>query len=215
MEAKKSCNAVYFKDERKKEDPLSTEIQTQCEGKMTPSMPLMLSVDFAAQVLYTAPAWHKSPHQPTALFHEISLPIQFLYSFLKTSNLLMPLQAQKMTMRVIRPLQGSLRKKIWSYDPQLKKVKKTNKQTVFFCSCACKKLNQSKKKKKVPKYEAESKMEAESKEKISQLPQNKRPQRSTTWAASKWIEKVRQFRIVSPEVCFLRYGQPGKDWLSQ
>ncbi|KAG5193888.1 hypothetical protein JEQ12_020249 [Ovis aries] len=32
MAAKKSCNAVCFKDERKKEDPLSTEIQRQCEG---------------------------------------------------------------------------------------------------------------------------------------------------------------------------------------
>lgn len=164
MAAKKSCNAVYFKDERKKEKPLSTEIQRQCEGKMTPSTPLMLSVDFAAQVLYTAPAWHKSPHQPTSLFHEISLPIQFLYSFLKTSNLLLPLQARKMTMRVRRPLQGSLRKKIRSYGPQLKKVKKTRKPNWFFCSCACKKLNQSKK--KVLEYEAESKTEAESKEKI-------------------------------------------------
>ncbi|OWJ99284.1 hypothetical protein Celaphus_00009624 [Cervus elaphus hippelaphus] len=32
MAAKKSCNAVYFKDKRKKEKPLSTEIQRQCEG---------------------------------------------------------------------------------------------------------------------------------------------------------------------------------------
>ncbi|KAG5193948.1 hypothetical protein JEQ12_020309 [Ovis aries] len=32
MAAKKSCNAVCFRDERKKEDPLSTEIQRQCEG---------------------------------------------------------------------------------------------------------------------------------------------------------------------------------------
>ncbi|KAM7225331.1 hypothetical protein CapIbe_023308 [Capra ibex] len=32
MAAKKSCNAVCFKDERKKEDPLSMEIQRQCEG---------------------------------------------------------------------------------------------------------------------------------------------------------------------------------------
>ena len=87
MAAKKSCNAVCFKDERKKEDPLSTEIQRQCEGKMIPSTLPMLFVDFAAQVLYTALAWHKSPHQPTSLFHEISLPIQFLCSFLKTSNL--------------------------------------------------------------------------------------------------------------------------------
>ncbi|KAG5193885.1 hypothetical protein JEQ12_020246 [Ovis aries] len=32
MAAKKSCNAVCFKDERKKEDPLLMEIQRQCEG---------------------------------------------------------------------------------------------------------------------------------------------------------------------------------------
>ena len=32
--------------------------------------------------------------------------------------------------------------------------------------------------------------------------------------ADKWIEKVRQFRNVSPEVYFLRNGQPDKDWLS-
>ncbi|DAA13248.1 TPA: hypothetical protein BOS_25403 [Bos taurus] len=32
MAAKKSCNAVCFNDERKKEDPLSTEIQRQYEG---------------------------------------------------------------------------------------------------------------------------------------------------------------------------------------
>ena len=95
MAAKKSCNAVCFKDERKKEDPLLMEIQRQCEGKMIPSTLPMLFVDFAAQVLYTALAWHKSPHQPTSLFHEISLPIQFLCSFLKTSNLPLPLQCTK------------------------------------------------------------------------------------------------------------------------
>ena len=72
MAAKKSCNAVCLKDERKKEDPLSTEIQRQCEGKTTPSTLPMLFVDFAAQVLYTALAWHKSPHQPTSLFHDLS-----------------------------------------------------------------------------------------------------------------------------------------------
>ena len=41
----------------------------------------------------------------------------------------------------------------------------------------------------------------------------KRPWRSKSWAASNWIEKVRLFRIVSPDVCFLRNGQPGKEWL--
>ena len=145
MAAKKSCNAVCFKDERKKEDPLSTEIQRQCEGKMIPSTLPMLFVDFAAQVLYTALAWHKSPHQPTSLFHEISLPIQFLCSFLKTSNLPLPLQAWKMTMRFRRPLQGTLKKSIRSYATQLKKVKKTKKPNCFSYSCAPKKLNQSKK----------------------------------------------------------------------
>jgi len=132
MAAKKSCNAVCLKDERKKEDPLSTEIQRQCEGKTTPSMLRMLFIDFAAQVLYTALAWHKSPHQPTSVFHEVTLPIQFLWSFLKTSNLPLPLQAWKMTMRFRRPLQGTLKKKIRSYATQLKKVKKTRKPKCFF-----------------------------------------------------------------------------------
>ena len=58
------------------------EIQRQCEGKMTPSTLPMLFVDFAAQALYTALAWHKSLHQPTSLFHEISLPIQVFFFFL-------------------------------------------------------------------------------------------------------------------------------------
>ena len=133
MAAKKSCNAATFKDERKKE-LLSTELQRQCEGKMTPSMLPMLFIDFAAQVFYTTPAWHKSPHQPTSLFHEISLPIQFLCSFLKTSNLPLPLQARKMTMRFRRPLQGALKKKIQSYATQLKKVKKKRKPKCFFFS---------------------------------------------------------------------------------
>ena len=136
---------VCFKDEREKEDPLSTEIQRQCEGKMTPSTLPMLFVDFAAQVLYTTLSWHKIPHQPTSLFHEISLPTQFLCSFLKVSNLPLPLQAQKTTMRFRRPLQGTLKKKIRSYATQLKKVKKTRNPKCFPCSCACKKLNQSKK----------------------------------------------------------------------
>ena len=65
MAAKKSYKVVYFKGERTIEDPLSTEIQRQCEGKMIPSMLPMFSIDFAAQDLYTALARHKaliSPH---------------------------------------------------------------------------------------------------------------------------------------------------------
>ncbi|XP_010831516.1 PREDICTED: spermatid nuclear transition protein 3-like, partial [Bison bison bison] len=54
-------------------------------------------------------------------------------------------KARKMTMRFRRPLQGTLKKKIRSYATQLKKVKKTRKPKCFSCSCACKKLNQSKK----------------------------------------------------------------------
>ena len=84
MAAKKSCNAVCFKDERKKEDPLSTEIQRQCEGKMIPSTLPMLFVDFAAQVLYTALAWHKSPHQPTSLF--MKSPFQFSFYALSSKQ---------------------------------------------------------------------------------------------------------------------------------
>ena len=131
MAAKKSCNAVCLKDERKKEDPLSTEIQRQCEGKTTPSMLRMLFIDFAAQVLYTTLSWHKSPHQPTSLFHEISLPTQFLCSFLKVSNLPLPLQAQKTTMRFRRPLQGTLKMKIWSYALNWRRWRKQESQSVF------------------------------------------------------------------------------------
>ena len=189
------------------------EIQRQCEGKMTPSTLPMLFVDFAAQVLYTALAWHKSPHQPTFLFHEISLPIQFLCSFLKTSNLPLPLQARKMTMRFRRPLQGTLKKNIWSYATQLKKVRKTRKPKCFLCSCACKKLNQTKKKSYQYMKQSHRRKQRQKRRQV-QPPQNERPWRNTTWAANNWIEKVRQFRIVSPEVCFLRNGQPGKDWLS-
>ena len=61
-------------------------------------------------------------------------------------------------------MKGTLRKKIRSYATQSKKVKKTRKPNCFFCSCAPKKLI---KLKRVPKYEADSKKEAESKEKVS------------------------------------------------
>ncbi|XP_040121337.1 LOW QUALITY PROTEIN: spermatid nuclear transition protein 3-like [Oryx dammah] len=54
-------------------------------------------------------------------------------------------KARNMTMRVKRPLQGTLRKKIRSYATQSKKVKKTRKPNCFFYSCARKKLNQSQK----------------------------------------------------------------------
>uniref|UniRef100_A0ABI0P563 Uncharacterized protein n=1 Tax=Bos taurus TaxID=9913 RepID=A0ABI0P563_BOVIN len=82
--AKKSSNAVCFKGERTKEDPLSTEIQRQCEG--------------------------------TEYDHE----------------------GQKTSKR-------NLEKEIRSYATQSKKVKKTRKPNCFFCSCARKKLNQSRK----------------------------------------------------------------------
>uniref|UniRef100_A0A8B9XEX5 Spermatid nuclear transition protein 3-like n=1 Tax=Bos mutus grunniens TaxID=30521 RepID=A0A8B9XEX5_BOSMU len=54
-------------------------------------------------------------------------------------------KARNMTMRVRRPLQGTLRKKIRSYATQSKKVKKTRTPNCFFRSCARKKLNQSRK----------------------------------------------------------------------
>ena len=84
--AKKSCNVVCFKGERTKEDPLSTEIQRQCEGKMIPSILPMFSIDFAAQDLYTDLACHKSPHQPTSLF--MKSPFQ-LRSYSLSSKLIL------------------------------------------------------------------------------------------------------------------------------
>ncbi|XP_055264782.1 spermatid nuclear transition protein 3-like [Moschus berezovskii] len=54
-------------------------------------------------------------------------------------------KARNVTMRVRRPPQGTLRKKIRSYATQSKKVKKARKQNWFFCSCARKTLNQCRK----------------------------------------------------------------------
>ena len=64
------------------------------------------------------------------------------------------------------------------------------------------------------KYEAESKKVAESKEKVNSATQDWETLEKYKLAESNWIEKVRQFKILSPEVCFLGNGQPGKDWLS-
>ena len=135
---------MCFKGERTKEDPLSTEIQRQCEGTMIPSMLPTFSIDFAAQDLYTALAYQKpsSAHIP---FHEVSLPTKMLFPFLKTNTLLLSFKAQNMTMRVWRLLKGTLRKKIRSYATLSKKVKKTRKPKCFFCCCARKKLNESRK----------------------------------------------------------------------
>ena len=66
-----------------------------------------------------------------------------LYPFLKTNTLLLSFKARNMTMRVRRPLKGTSRKKIRSYATHSKKVKKTRKPNLFFCSSAHKKLNQS------------------------------------------------------------------------
>ena len=155
MAGKKSCNAVCFKDERKKGELLSMEIQRQCECKMTPTkLPMqelrkwkwksLLHWFYCPRPLHCPCLAQKSSsgHIP---FHEIFLPTQFLYSFLKTNTLLLCFQARNMTMRVRRPLQGTLRKKIQSYDTQSKKVKKIRKPNCFFCSYECKKLNQSRK----------------------------------------------------------------------
>ena len=57
-----SYKAACLKDEWRKEDPLSTDIPRQCESKMIPTKLPTFSIDFAAPNLYTALAWHKSPH---------------------------------------------------------------------------------------------------------------------------------------------------------
>ena len=123
---------------------MSKEIQRQCEGKMILSMLPTFSFDFAAQDLYTALACHKSPHQPTSLFRKSPFQLR-CYNL---SSKLIPfscLSRHGITMRVRRPLKGTLRKKIRSYATQSKKVKKTRKPNCIFCSCARKKLNQSRK----------------------------------------------------------------------
>ena len=135
---------MCFKDERTNEDPFYTEIQGQCEGKIISSVLPTFSMEFAGQNLYTALACQKpsSAHIP---FHEISLPTQMLYPFLKTNTLLLSFKAWNMTMRVRRPLKGTSRMKIRSYATHSKKGKETRKPNSFFCSSACKTLNQSRK----------------------------------------------------------------------
>ena len=116
----------------------------QCEGKMIPSMLPTFSIDLTAQDLYTALACQKpsSAHIP---FHEISLPTQMLYPFLNSNTLLLYFKARNMTMSLRRPIKGTLRQKIRSYDTQSKNVKETGKPNCIFCSCASNKLNQSRK----------------------------------------------------------------------
>ena len=121
---------MCFRGERTKEDPLSTEIQREWEHKMTPSMLPTFSIDFAAQDLYTAFACQK-PSSAHISFHEVSLPIQMLYPFLKTNTLLLSFKARNMTLRGRRPLKGTLRQKIRSYATLSKKVKNTRKANFF------------------------------------------------------------------------------------
>ena len=104
----------------------------------------MFSIDFAAPNLYPPLPGTKALISPHHFFQEISLPTP-LFSFLKSHTLVLSFQARNMTMRVRRPLQGTLRRKIRPYATQSKKVKTTRKPNCFPCSCARKKLNQSRK----------------------------------------------------------------------
>ncbi|KAI4554634.1 hypothetical protein MJG53_019933 [Ovis ammon polii x Ovis aries] len=60
-------------------------------------------------------------------------------------NLILELKARNMTMRVRRPLKGTLRKKIRSHATPSKKVKNTREPNCFLRSCAREKLNQAEK----------------------------------------------------------------------
>ncbi|XP_055263296.1 spermatid nuclear transition protein 3-like [Moschus berezovskii] len=82
-------------------------------------------------------------------------------------------KAQNMTMRVRRPLQGTLRKKIRSYATQSKKVKKTGKPNWLFCSCANKTLNQ--RRKRYQNMKQSPRKGQNGKRRSAQLPQNERP----------------------------------------
>lgn len=131
MGAKNSCTTVHSKNQREEEeDPLSTEIQRWCQGKMTPTKLLLFSIDFAVQDLYPALVWHKTPHQPTSLFHETPLHSQSLSSFPKLIPFwaLLPFQVPKTTTKVKRPLQEHSRKIIQTSATQSKKLKKENQK---------------------------------------------------------------------------------------
>ena len=123
---------------------MSTEVPRLCESKMIPTKLPMFSIDLAAPNLYPPLPGTKALISPHHFFQEISLPTP-LFSFLKSHTLVLSFQARNMTMRVRRPLQGSLRKKIRPYATQSKKVKSSRKPNYFLRSCARKKLNQSRK----------------------------------------------------------------------
>ena len=124
---------------------LCQQRQRQCEGKMIPSTLAIFSIDFAAQDLYTVLACHKSPHQPTSLFRK-SLSQLRCYTL---SSKLIPFSC--LSRYGIRPWGSEdLWKEPWerkSDHMPLSRIRwrKQENQTVFFCSCARKKLNQSRK----------------------------------------------------------------------
>ncbi|KAG5193882.1 hypothetical protein JEQ12_020243 [Ovis aries] len=129
MAAKKSCNAVCFKDERKKEDPLSMEIQRQCEGTKN---------DHEVQKTST-----RNPEKENLIiFHSVEEGEENKKAKVFFS---VPVHARNMTMRVRRPLKGTLRKKIRSHATPSKKVKNTREPNCFLRSCAREKLNQAEK----------------------------------------------------------------------
>ena len=88
MAVKKSCNAVCFKDERKKEDPLSMEIQRQYEGKMTPPTKLpMFSIDLLPKTSTLPMLGTKALISP----HPFFMKSPFQLSFYSLSSKLIPL----------------------------------------------------------------------------------------------------------------------------
>ena len=148
MAVKKSSNAVSHKGERTKEDPLSTEIQRQCERKMMPYMFPTFSIDFAAQDFYTALACHKSPHQPPSLFMKSPFTLR---CYTLSSNLI-PFSC--LSRHGIWPWGSEdLKKNLEKENPiichSVEEDEENKKSKLFFfcycCSCALKKLNQSRK----------------------------------------------------------------------
>ena len=144
------------------------EIQRQCEGKMAPPTKLpMFSIDLLPKTSTLPLLGTKALMSPYPFF----MKSPFQLSFYSLSSKLIPLSC--LSRHEIWPWGWEdLYKQTWERKSDhmplsRRRWRKQESQTVFSVPVHVRNWIKAKKKKKVPKYEAESKKEAESKEKIS------------------------------------------------